>query len=72
MSKLFRGASSDIDFLKSMEFESLEISRFPRLLLLEATPPVESALKTESVEYAIRLGYEPLYVLPMSTLLQRS
>jgi FkbM family methyltransferase len=62
---------SDFNVLKSMDFESLEKSRFPRFLLLEATPPVRSALNTDSVEYAIRLGYEPLYVLPMSTLLQR-
>jgi hypothetical protein len=62
---------SDFNVLKSMDFESLEKSRFPRFLLLEATPPVRSALKTDSVEYAVGLGYEPLYVLPMSTLLQR-
>lgn len=62
---------SDFNVLKSMDFESLEKDRFPRFLLLEATPPVTSALKTDSVEYAISLGYEPLYVLPMSTLLVR-
>lgn len=62
---------SDFDVLKSMNFESLEKERFPRLLFLEASPPVALALKTDSVEYARGLGYEPLYVLPMSTLLQR-
>jgi len=62
---------SDFTVLKSMDFESLEKDRFPRFLLLEAAPPVKSALKTDSVEFAIGLGYEPLYVLPMSTLLQR-
>jgi FkbM family methyltransferase len=62
---------SDFNVLKSMDFDSLEKDRVPRFLLLEATPPVKSALKTDSVEYAIGLGYEPLYVLPMSTLLQR-
>ena len=62
---------SDFNVLKSMEFESLGKARFPRFLLLEAAPPVKSALNTDSVEYAIGLGYEPLYVLPMSTLLQR-
>jgi len=61
---------SDFNVLKSMDFESLEKDRFPQFLLLEATPPVTSALKTDSVEYAIGLGYVPLYVLPMSTLLQ--
>ncbi len=62
---------SDFNVLKSMDFESLNRERFPQFLLLEATPPVASALKTDSVEYAIGLGYEPLYVLPMSTLLRR-
>lgn len=62
---------SDFNVLKSMDFESLEKGRFPKFLLLEATPPVTSALKTDSVEYAIGLGYEPLYVLPMSTLMFR-
>ena len=62
---------SDFNVLKSMDFESLDKARFPRFLLLEATPPVSSALRTDSVAYAITLGYEPLYVLPMSTLLQR-
>jgi FkbM family methyltransferase len=62
---------SDFNVLKSMDFESLEKDRYPQFLLLEATPPVTSALKTDSVEYAIGLGYVPLYVLPMSTLLQK-
>jgi hypothetical protein len=60
---------SDFNVLKGMEFQSLEKDRFPRFLFLEATPPVISALKTDSVEYAIELGYVPLCVLPMSTLL---
>ena len=62
---------SDFNVLKSMEFETLDKGRFPRLLLLEAAPPVKSALETDSVRYALELGYEPLYVLPMSTLLRR-
>lgn len=62
---------SDLDVLRSMDFESLEKVRFPRLLLLEAAPPVKSALATDSVRYVLGLGYEPLYVLPMSTLLRR-
>jgi FkbM family methyltransferase len=62
---------SDFNVLKSMDFESLDKDRFPKFLLLEATPPVKSALRTDSLEFAIGLGYEPLYVLPMSTLLQR-
>ena len=63
---------SDLNVLQSMNFENLDKARFPRLLLLEAPAPVETALKTESVHYMIEFGYEPLYVLPMSTLLERS
>ena len=62
---------SDLNVLKSVDFESLSNDRFPKYLLLEATPPVETALKTDSVEYAISVGYLPLFVLPMSTLVQR-
>lgn len=62
---------SDLNVLKSVDFESLSNDRFPKYLLLEATPPVETALKTDSVAYAISIGYVPLFVLPMSTLLQR-
>lgn len=62
---------SDFDVLKSMYFETLSKMMYPHLLLLEASPPVHLALKTDSVEYAIGLGYEPLYVLPASILLRR-
>lgn len=61
---------SDLQVLKSLEFETLEKSRFPRWLLLEASPPVSNALQTPAVALAISWGYEPHMVLAMSTLLQ--
>jgi FkbM family methyltransferase len=61
---------SDLQALQSIEFETLEKSRFPKWLLLEAAPPVSNALQTPAVKLAIEWGYEPHMVLAMSTLLQ--
>lgn len=61
---------SDLQVLQSIEIETLEKSRFPKWLLLEAAPPVSNALQTPAVKLAIEWGYEPHMVLAMSTLLQ--
>lgn len=61
---------SDLQVLQSLEFETLEKSRFPEWLLLEAAPPVSNALQTPAVKFAVEWGYEPRMVLAMSTLLQ--
>jgi FkbM family methyltransferase len=61
---------SDLQVLESLEFETLEKSRFPKWILLETTPPVSNALQTPAVALAIRVGYLPHMVLPMSTLLK--
>jgi FkbM family methyltransferase len=61
---------SDLQVLQSLEFETLEKSRFPRWLLLEAAPPVTNALQTPAVKLAVEWGYEPHMVLAMSTLLK--
>jgi len=61
---------SDLQVLQSIEFETLEKTRFPRWLLLEAAPPVSNALQTPAVKLAIEWGYEPHMVLAMSTLLK--
>jgi len=61
---------SDLQVLESLEFETLEKSRFPKWILLETTPPVSNALQTPAVALAIRVGYVPHMVLPMSTLLK--
>ena len=61
---------SDLQVLESLEMETLEKSRFPQWLLLEAAPPVSKALATPAVELAMAWGYEPHMVLAMSTLLK--
>jgi FkbM family methyltransferase len=61
---------SDLQVLKSLEFQTLEKTRFPRWLLLEASPPISNALDTPSVKLAMKWGYEPYMVLAMSTLLK--
>jgi FkbM family methyltransferase len=61
---------SDLQVLQSLEFETLEKSRFPKWLLLEAAPPVTNSLQTPAVKLAVEWGYEPHMVLAMSTLLK--
>ena len=61
---------SDLQVLQSLEFESLGQNRFPRWLLLEASPPISNALATPAVKYAMDWGYVPYMVLAMSTLLE--
>lgn len=61
---------SDLQVLQSLEMDTLNKSRFPTWLLLEAAPPVANALETPAVKLAIEWGYEPHMVLAMSTLLK--
>jgi FkbM family methyltransferase len=61
---------SDLQVLQSLEMDSLDKSRFPKWLLLEAAPPVSNALQTPAVKLAMEWGYEPHMVLAMSTLLK--
>jgi FkbM family methyltransferase len=61
---------SDLDVLRSANFENRYWSR-PSWLLLESEPPVRESLKVPAIEYALSLGYEPYVVLSMSTLLRR-
>ena len=62
---------SDFEVIKTIHFETLNQNQFPDWILLETTPPVDLALKTESVCYAIENGYLPYLVLPMATLLKK-
>ena len=63
---------SDFEVLASMDFESLEDSRYPRYLMLETAPPVEDSLAMPSVSLAKRHGYIPWMILPMTTILKSS
>jgi len=62
---------ADFDVLYSMDFHDLPPARFPSFLLLETSPPVSRSIANASVRFAIEIGYEPLLVLPMSTILKR-
>lgn len=61
---------ADFEALKTIDFQTLNKSQFPDWILLETTPPLEVALKTDSVAYAQKNGYIPHLILPMATLLR--
>ena len=61
---------ADEEALRSIEFNNLPKERFPRWLLLETSPPINSALDFPAVRYAMEYGYQPWVVLPMATLLK--
>ena len=62
---------ADFEVLQSMDFSSLSAERFPSCLMIETSPPVSKSLANHSVIFAINLGYEPVFVLPMATILRR-
>ena len=62
---------ADFEALKTIDFKTLNRDKHPDWILLETTPPVATALKTESVIYAMENGYAPHFILPMSTLLKK-
>lgn len=61
---------ADLEVLESLDFSTLPRERFPKYLLLEAAPPLFTALETPAVKHATNHGYEPFMVLSMSTLLR--
>ena len=63
---------ADFEVLKSLSFDSLSPDRYPKYLMLETPPPVAAAPASPAVEYAIGFGYDPVVVLPMSTILKSS
>ena len=63
---------ADFEALKTINFQTLKKSQFPDWILLETTPPLAAALKTDSVAYAQENGYIPHLILPMATLLKNS
>lgn len=60
---------SDLDVLKSLDFHTLETDRWPRYILAETAPPVENALKYDSIVFLKSLGYTPQVVLTNATVL---
>jgi FkbM family methyltransferase len=63
---------ADFEALKSIDFKTLSKNHFPDWILLETKPPIEEALKTDCVAYAIDNNYIPFMVLPTSTLLKNA
>ncbi len=61
---------ADEEALRSIDFESLPLDRYPEWILLETSPPVSTALHLPAVSYAVEYGYTPWLVLPMATLLK--
>ena len=61
---------ADFEALKTIDFQTLKKSQFPDWILLETTPPLTAALKTDSVAYAQENAYFPHLILPMATLLR--
>jgi hypothetical protein len=61
---------ADFEVIKSMDFDSLPVTRFPRYLLLETPTPISEALAAPAVKFAMAAGYEPVMVLPMTTILK--
>jgi FkbM family methyltransferase len=61
---------TDFEALASGDFSNLSTERFPSWILLESTPPLNNVVETESIKYAISLGYEIYCILPMSTILK--
>ena len=63
---------ADFEALKTIDFKTLSKNQFPDWILLETKPPIEEALKTDSVAYAINNNYIPYLILPMATLLKNT
>jgi FkbM family methyltransferase len=61
---------SDFEALISGNLEQLSSNRWPDWIMVESTPPVISAQRTESVNYLQQLGYEMWLQLPFVTLLR--
>ena len=61
---------SDFDAFQSLNLSELPSKKIPKFLVLESSWPISLAIKTDSVQLAISQGYEPILVLPMTTILR--
>ena len=62
---------SELDALRSGEFEKMDYKKLPDWILIETKPPLKSSLEEPPVKYLIELGYSPYLVLAMNTLLEK-
>lgn len=68
---LIDAEGSDLDVLKSGHFERLSEKQRPAWILIETLASVQNALRQPSVKLLSSFGYEPIFVLPMSTILRK-
>jgi FkbM family methyltransferase len=66
---LIDAEGADYEILQSAELSTLPIARYPKFILVEATQPVAAALDEKAIVLLKEFGYEPLVVLPLSTIL---
>jgi len=69
---LIDAEGSDFDVLKSLELETLDVTKHPEWILVETSYPVERSLSEETVQYVKNFDYVPYLVLPTSTILRKS
>ena len=62
---------SDFDVIQSGNFENLPVGLFPKWILVETPRPLSKALQEETVKYLQGFDYEPILILPMSTILKK-
>jgi FkbM family methyltransferase len=62
---------SDFDVIQSGNFENLPVGLFPKWILVETPRPLFRALQEETVKYLQGFDYEPILILPMSTILKK-
>jgi FkbM family methyltransferase len=62
---------SDFDVIQSGNFENLPVGLFPKWILVETPRPLSKALQEETVKYLQGFDYEPILILPMSTILKQ-
>ena len=68
---LIDAEGSDFDVLQSGSFEKLPENLHPNWILVETPRPLSRALEQETVKYLKSFDYEPVLVLPMSTILKK-
>lgn len=63
---------SDLNVLKSLSLKTISPTLRPEWILVETLPPVDQALRSKTVRYAVKYGYKPFLVLGMATLLKKN
>lgn len=59
---------SDLDVIKSFNFEKLDCSLYPSCIIIEMKPGIENISKSELSNHLMKFGYKIYCILPMSTI----